>query len=512
MSDVHPDPDAFEDEAPTTVTHPAEDLAFVLDPSRRPSVTEDSRRRVLEVHQTWGELVIDSHHAAHGTLTAGSATGFRWKLLGQDIAWVPRPLAQVLPFAPPMWSEVDTTPRADLPLPEDLDNGEVVPFFQERDGTWEALVRPGWSVMLTHEDGSIEDLDALATTGRVRPESDGIAAVAIPDGVTVTLAAGDVALHGRVVPASRRVATSVFDNVDGVFLGLLGVAAVLAACFAVMVVSLPGNPDGDVVELAERFADAVEWKQKPPPEPERAPVASNDGAASPQAPKEPGKVGKRDAPNERSQGAAEQQADREVAMGAGVLGALSEMGMNEGMGGGVGDDLLADIGGLIGVKGAQRGDGGLSSRGDSLGGGGPVGSIGGVGVGCPPGARCARDGGAGNGSSWAKEAGVVTLQEERHIIGGLDARLVDETIKRHINQIRYCYQRQLTRNPSLRGKVVSRFVIAQDGSVSKADTKTSSMGNAEVESCINARIMRMQFPEPRGGIVIVSYPFMFSPG
>ena len=83
----------------------------------------------------------------------------------------------------------------------------------------------------------------------------------------------------------------------------------------------------------------------------------------------------------------------------------------------------------------------------------------------------------------------------------------------HMNQIRYCYQRELTKNPALAGKVVIKFVIAKDGTVSKASVKTSTMNNSAVESCIAGRFMRMQFPEPKGGgIVIVSYPFIFSPG
>ncbi len=49
--------------------------------------------------------------------------------------------------------------------------------------------------------------------------------------------------------------------------------------------------------------------------------------------------------------------------------------------------------------------------------------------------------------------------------------------------------------------------------MSKASTKKSTMGNSAVESCINRRFHRFRFPEPKGGgIVIVSYPFIFSPG
>ena len=80
-------------------------------------------------------------------------------------------------------------------------------------------------------------------------------------------------------------------------------------------------------------------------------------------------------------------------------------------------------------------------------------------------------------------------------------------------QLRYCYQRELTKNPNLGGKITVKFVIAKDGTVSSATTKTSTMNNPAVESCINGRFMKFQFPEPKGGgIVIVSYPFIFSPG
>ena len=98
------------------------------------------------------------------------------------------------------------------------------------------------------------------------------------------------------------------------------------------------------------------------------------------------------------------------------------------------------------------------------------------------------------------------------ILGALDKSLIDAVIKRNMNQIRYCYQRELTKNPSLGGKVTVKFVIAKDGTVSKAEIK-QGMGSAAVESCISGRFMRFKFPEPKGGgIVIVSYPFIFSPG
>lgn len=109
--------------------------------------------------------------------------------------------------------------------------------------------------------------------------------------------------------------------------------------------------------------------------------------------------------------------------------------------------------------------------------------------------------------------GTTSLGGDPVILGALDRSLIDAVIKRNMAQIRYCYQRELTKNPALEGKITVKFVIAKDGTVSQATTKSTTMNNANVESCINSRFMRMQFPEPKGGgIVIVSYPFVFSPG
>lgn len=97
-------------------------------------------------------------------------------------------------------------------------------------------------------------------------------------------------------------------------------------------------------------------------------------------------------------------------------------------------------------------------------------------------------------------------------LGTMDKAEIDATIKRNMNQIRYCYQRELTKHPDLQGKVVIKFVIAPDGTVRSAEIKSSTMGSPEVEDCLTGRFMRFVFPEPRGGgIVIVSYPFIFEP-
>lgn len=73
-----------------------------------------------------------------------------------------------------------------------------------------------------------------------------------------------------------------------------------------------------------------------------------------------------------------------------------------------------------------------------------------------------------------------------------------------------CYQRALSKTPSLRGKFAARFRIEPDGSVRKAAT-TGPGGNPEFQSCVTDAIRGLQFPKPRGGAVEVVYPLTFEP-
>ena len=98
------------------------------------------------------------------------------------------------------------------------------------------------------------------------------------------------------------------------------------------------------------------------------------------------------------------------------------------------------------------------------------------------------------------------------VMGALDKSLIDAEIGEHMSNIKSCYSQELQSDPSLNGRVVVKFVIAKDGTVSKADPKEDSVGSEKVTQCVLEQFSKMQFPEPKGGgIVIVSYPFVFSP-
>jgi TonB family protein len=129
-----------------------------------------------------------------------------------------------------------------------------------------------------------------------------------------------------------------------------------------------------------------------------------------------------------------------------------------------------------------------------------------------------RAGGTGNFKEGTSLAGgnvgsgdlVAMVDEETVIEGGLDRDAIAEVIRRNLGQIRYCYERQLSSNPELYGKVLVKFTIGAAGEVTEPRVDTSTLKSAMVEGCIMRRMANWKFPEPKGGTQVkVSYPFLF---
>ncbi len=94
--------------------------------------------------------------------------------------------------------------------------------------------------------------------------------------------------------------------------------------------------------------------------------------------------------------------------------------------------------------------------------------------------------------------------------GTIDREAVRRVIRSILNQIKSCYERQLRVNSALEGKVVIQFEIMEQGRVRTAKTKSSTLGDSSVESCVASRIKEARFPEPpTGTIAVVDYPFVF---
>ncbi len=89
---------------------------------------------------------------------------------------------------------------------------------------------------------------------------------------------------------------------------------------------------------------------------------------------------------------------------------------------------------------------------------------------------------------------------------GLDKAIVRRYIKRNIQKIQYCYERQLLAHPGIEGTVAARFTITASGTVKGA---TATGFDRDVASCVASVIENIQFPRPTTDFVGVSCPFAF---
>jgi hypothetical protein len=120
--------------------------------------------------------------------------------------------------------------------------------------------------------------------------------------------------------------------------------------------------------------------------------------------------------------------------------------------------------------------------------------------------------GLGNGLAAGKtgSGGVGLIEEESEVSGGLDREIIAQYIKTQLGQILYCYERQLSANPDLYGKVAVKFTIAGTGQVESQLIGDTTLKNQPVEGCILNKVSKWKFPEPKGGTkVVVTYPFLF---
>lgn len=117
-------------------------------------------------------------------------------------------------------------------------------------------------------------------------------------------------------------------------------------------------------------------------------------------------------------------------------------------------------------------------------------------------------GGLGQGKTGS--GGVGLIEDESEVTGGLDREVIAQYIKTQLGQILYCYERQLSANPDLYGKVAVKFTISGNGQVEAQSINDSTLKNTSVEGCILNKVARWKFPEPKGGTkVMVTYPFLF---
>jgi tetratricopeptide (TPR) repeat protein len=95
----------------------------------------------------------------------------------------------------------------------------------------------------------------------------------------------------------------------------------------------------------------------------------------------------------------------------------------------------------------------------------------------------------------------------------LDKDIIRRIVRSHINEVRYCYNQALARDPNAKGRIAVQFVIGGTGRVPQAVVQESTMKDPAVGTCIAQAVRRWTFPKLKDeGNVIVTYPFILEPG
>ena len=95
------------------------------------------------------------------------------------------------------------------------------------------------------------------------------------------------------------------------------------------------------------------------------------------------------------------------------------------------------------------------------------------------------------------------------IRGELSRDVVRRVLQRHLNELRFCYEQQLTAQPSLAGQATLRFVIDPSGAVTRAEIADSTLRHPAMEACLAGAVRRWSFPSS-DALVSVDYPIDLS--
>ena len=325
----------------------------------------------------------------------------------------------------------------------------------------------------------------------------------------------------------------------------VGGSLLVHSIFLLMFYFVPPSTSSLSLDLLNTDSRLVQYLMEPPETvEEETPEWLNDskmddqeGGKGKRHKGEEGQMGKKEAKKTRNRYGIEgpednpdphmaRQEAREQARTAGILGVLQQTtgAWNSptspyGRDTALGNDPMSALGALMGDQiGENFGFGGLGLRGTGRGGGGTgegtigLGNLGTIGHGA----------GGGSGSGYGRGAGGFSGRSARvprirsgtaDVRGSLSKEVIRRVIRRHINEVRFCYEQELNQRPDLEGRVTVSFIISPTGAVQSASVVggRSNLNNARVQNCIAGAVRRWTFPAPEGGgIVVVAYPFMLT--
>lgn len=444
----------------------------------------------LDVRLSWGDQQIGvGHFDVQSKVTVGTAAGVDFEVAARHLS------------------------------------GDSFPLLERVDGTWMLSFTSAMDGELVTEKGA-QRLADLAKSGKARPGDAGVFQLPIESHEAAWVDLGNIRAEVCFRPTPRRAAVPFAQKLDYPFLNVFVVVAFLV--LGTVVAASNGAHDADTVQ-DDLHSNEARWAKTLFQAPKRQynpffdklslKAPKDPGQTAAKAAGEEGKMGKRDAPerNTRSAPRAIDPKDKEQVKNQGILAMLGK-GQNAGLStifgtGGLGGDLKGAIGGITGNSvGDAHGFGGLGLKGTGPGGGGSGNTIGVGAVGTKGRGGGMGSFGSGVGGLGKKGSSDVQISSSEAVIVGYDKELVRRVVHSHHAQLRYCYESELVRNPTMSGKITVKWVIGSQGAVTQVSTVGSTLNNARVESCLNARVKSWNFPPPKGGgIAVVTYPFVFRP-
>jgi hypothetical protein len=111
---------------------------------------------------------------------------------------------------------------------------------------------------------------------------------------------------------------------------------------------------------------------------------------------------------------------------------------------------------------------------------------------------------------WLRRSAVLDTYHGR---GSVSKAAIRDVIDSHIGEVRSCYERTVLAYANRSARVVVKFALNSAGGVFAIQVLAGDSPLHNLHCCMLRAIARWQFPAPDGGgIVIVTYPFVFQSG
>ena len=418
---------------------------------------------------------------------------------------------------------------ADLPVSRlfDLPSTKLPGNFPlvKHDGDGHVLSLPEETQAEIHRAGQVQPLSQVGR--KIAAPFRGYAHTVGADDRIVAQITPQLMLIARYVRAARQRDKPLLEQIDIPFASTLLVALLALLLLLLMVGITPRSDESTADDLSRNQQRFTKYQVKPPEKIEQPRFKDLAGSTEGEKSKggDEGKLGKEEAKKKDAdpskKGTPEvdpNKKDKDLAKirKLGLIAALSKMGVPGGgaasnvLGpGGLGSGINNSLGSVKGGAGLgdAYGASGMGTRGTGAGGGGNALGIGGLGT---------RGSGHGRGGYGDIDLGgrgkdeTVFVPGRTTVVGGLSREVINRVIQKHYNEIKYCYEKELSRDPGLYGKITMLFMIEGTGRVGEALVQQTTMSSEPVESCMVNHVRRWVFPSPQGGgTVQVTYPYVF---